>query len=550
MDSGFDSKKMVALTALVFCVIGSVPLNSFAIDFDDDGSVTFPTGTADPSSMGSSVSSITGENPKYVHLTQSGLAEFSTNYDILSKDVIKTPYISPTIIARFREMDRLAATYNSKYGSCDKDASLATWFCMEDSNPAVKNSTMMITLLLGAARTVVNAKHSCSLLSKAMDWGQKGFLLYQGSCSAVKLNCDLSCGSAAQAMEGVKNQLNAMQADLRADIENAQKKAEAAARANPRFCGAPTTAGESQCEAYVKQSTAPHAQLLTNLNIYYANLKKSWDTHLVADNAGALANKSKMCSGYGASLAQAGLGILMTVTTASQANGCKKQLSNAQADCTKEENKFHPSCIQSVGKLNCSDPAYANNQTCICNANPNSAGCPGAVTVSSLTNDPSNGGSYSPATRGVANATVSSAGTTTPAATSAAIASKTSASTDVGGSKGGSAAGSSGFSASSLTGSNLVQDQAVKGDSKVGYDTSVLGSDYGSGGAGYSGGFNSANDNSTYGSHLPGGKNDPAARIAGAAAAWTKEVSSPGGKSNWEKVQDRYRDNGVTLLGQ
>lgn len=52
---------------------------------------------------------------------------------------------------------------------------------------------------------------------------------------------------------------------------------------------------------------------------------------------------------------------------------------------------------------------------------------------------------------------------------------------------------------------------------------------------------------SQYREYLPGGTKDPNKGIAGQEML-VREVTGPGGKSNWEKVKNRYRDNKNTLL--
>ena len=86
---------------------------------------------------------------------------------------------------------------------------------------------------------------------------------------------------------------------------------------------------------------------------------------------------------------------------------------------------------------------------------------------------------------------------------------------------------------------------AGKAVSKV--NTNILSGEGGGGGGGggsFGGGSGSSRD--ALRQYLPGGKRDPA-QIA--AQAVSKEVTSQGGKSNWEKITDRYRDNKPSLLG-
>jgi hypothetical protein len=78
-------------------------------------------------------------------------------------------------------------------------------------------------------------------------------------------------------------------------------------------------------------------------------------------------------------------------------------------------------------------------------------------------------------------------------------------------------------------------------------NTNILGGTGGGGGGDWGSSGGSGSDKSGYRSFLPGGSKDPL-KAAGAQQSWTKEVTGQGGKSNFEKVKDRYNDNKSTLL--
>jgi len=94
-------------------------------------------------------------------------------------------------------------------------------------------------------------------------------------------------------------------------------------------------------------------------------------------------------------------------------------------------------------------------------------------------------------------------------------------------------------------GSGSGRDPADDKSGQKGLNANILS---GSGGGGGGGGWGSrgGEDSKGYRSYLPGGEKDPN-KMAG-QQSWTKEVTGQGGKSNWEKVKDRYRDNKSTLL--
>ena len=77
-------------------------------------------------------------------------------------------------------------------------------------------------------------------------------------------------------------------------------------------------------------------------------------------------------------------------------------------------------------------------------------------------------------------------------------------------------------------------------------NANILGGEAGGSGGGGGGGWNGGDGDPALRKYLPGGERDPSSM---AGKAMIKEVTSQGGKSNWEKVRERYRDNKPTLLG-
>jgi hypothetical protein len=96
-------------------------------------------------------------------------------------------------------------------------------------------------------------------------------------------------------------------------------------------------------------------------------------------------------------------------------------------------------------------------------------------------------------------------------------------------------------------GSGSGRDPADDKTGQKALNANILGGGGGGGGGGGWGARGGGSDSSKgYRSYLPGGDKDPN-KMAG-QQSWTKEVTGQGGKSNWEKVKDRYRDNKSTLL--
>jgi hypothetical protein len=199
-------------------------------------------------------------------------------------------------------------------------------------------------------------------------------------------------------------------------------------------------------------------------------------------------------------------------------------------------NKCADETAATTTTVDCTDASQAQTPACLCAANPRLAGCALASATSS-----DGGSSTMGSTTG--NTTASTGGDPTLSGTGdgqlAGATNSDNTDSGLGGSAGvGSPLGDGG----SLPG---APDAKAEAAGKSGLDTNVLaGAGGGSGGGGgWGSGWNGGSEDK-YKDYLPGGKKDPGA----AGAAFAKEVTGGGGKSNWEKVRDRYIDNKPTLL--
>lgn len=181
----------------------------------------------------------------------------------------------------------------------------------------------------------------------------------------------------------------------------------------------------------------------------------------------------------------------------------------------------------------CTEAAYENTTQCLCYKNPLTQGCPNATTASGSSTFGAT--ATTPGTTGTGTALVvgSDGGSgVTPGTAGAA---------DAGGAPPPSGGGSGLDGGSADPGGAGGAGAAGAAGSKT--NPNILGgvSGGGSGGGGFNGG--AAEKLQAY---LPGAAKDPNA--AGTAA--NSQVTAPGGKSNWEKVRDRYIDDRSTLLNK
>ncbi len=246
-------------------------------------------------------------------------------------------------------------------------------------------------------------------------------------------------------------------------------------------------------------------------NVLSQALRKELDT----GNTLSMAGKKKLCTGKYVELGISALGGIAAVVMAmGQADNCEKETEAATLDCTK--------------------PEQASTPTCLCQANPRLQGCANGL---QKVGDAAGAGGIGSTKASTSNADDS--GPVIPGGGGLDIERDPAAASSAGATGGGSG---SGIGASGLSGNSA--NAAGGGKGRTGFDTNILGGSGGGGGGGWGKGFSAGSANSKLGAYLPGGAKDPNMNGNGGA----NEVTGQGGKSNWEKVRDRYRDNKTSLL--
>ncbi|MNL00694.1 hypothetical protein D3C87_1211350 [compost metagenome] len=201
------------------------------------------------------------------------------------------------------------------------------------------------------------------------------------------------------------------------------------------------------------------------------------------------------------------------------------------------------SALAETATATCEIPANASLPECICLANPRTAGCSsGLSTVGEL-----NAGSGQAVSGKAisADATVGSLGKDSTGMSQAEM-------------KGGGSSGDGGIGAPTGGGASLGSIGGGGGGGAVGekgggsgsgLNTDILSGAGGGGGGGGYGGYKGSSDGGRgLRNYLPGGAKDPKRGLAGQGVG-SKEVTGQAGKSNWEKVRDRYIDNKNSLIG-
>ena len=243
---------------------------------------------------------------------------------------------------------------------------------------------------------------------------------------------------------------------------------------------------------------------------------------LIPESKLSIAGKKLECSGYAVNLSAAAAGILSAVQRAKAANACEEaskgdQVAGAAEKCSVPENKDLPECI--------------------CKANPRSPGCSLAADIPQNHpggfGQPVGGGATTTGLVGGTSGFNSDSGSDLKTTTNG----PNGASAPVGGGGGSAALGSGTIGSNDGLGSGKVENKM---------NTGIYGGEGGGGG----GAFGSRGGAGSTGAQgLNSGLRDKISAER-EIASLRSQVSSQGGKSNWEKVKDRYVQEKTNLIGR
>jgi hypothetical protein len=391
-------------------------------------------------------------------------------------------------IPTIAEIETAHKTYTSTKDSCVSMQAKAASACLESLSPEMAETTaninMLVSMIGGAA-----VSDACSNMAKAMNIAKAGMSAYTAACGAMRAGCSSSCVKSKAALESMKKLL--------------ELPPVAAIGA-----GAPANCAEMY-STFTKSALAAVTEEMNSKDIK------------------SVAGKGAVCTGkYAALLSSGALGLISIVKSLGESKNC-----NAATDGSVTATDL------SNLDIKCAMAEYKNTTECICHLNPRQTGC-----VNSL--EKTNGGSgYSGMSAGSGSGGSGSAGgnVTLPTGSESTMPEIASKSAGAGGA-GAPVGGGSGIGGGGSAGGN--SGGAGGEDGHKGLNTNIL-SGSGGGGGGWGGGSRSAAD-AKYRPYLPGGAKDPQRGVAGQGVS--NEVTGQGGKSNWEKVRDRYRDNNSTLL--
>ncbi|WP_413559078.1 hypothetical protein [Bdellovibrio sp. HCB209] len=398
--------------------------------------------------------------------------------------------------------------YKNKYQenreNCITRQNAAAWACIEKLSPAIQDGVAGLNILISTVGSAA-VNDSCSTFAKAMDIAKYAFTAYTAACGAAKAGCGLSCVAARSALENLNKTLYSQPV-----VECVPQPTDAASAA--------------ACEKMRLDYYAVRKKMTENVKL-----------ELVESDKKSMAGKAEVCTGkYVQLLASGAAGIYGIAQSLKQGKSCE------------EESSADGSTTGTTTAETCAIEANANLPECICLKNPMLEGCGSTAARASMSASGSGlsalsaTGSTTDAGGLTAADLASGSSTAETSSTSRDPSSASGVGAPVGGGGGANLGGSSGFGGGSAAGEGKDGHKAL--------DTNILGgAGGGGGGGGMWGSGDSGSDKSGLRGYLPGGAKDPN-KLSGQQQNWTKEVTGQGGKSNWEKVRDRYQDNKRTLI--
>ncbi|WP_413288837.1 hypothetical protein [Bdellovibrio sp. HCB337] len=419
-------------------------------------------------------------------------------------------YDEVNVSADYGKVRKDLATYSEAQAACRTKEDRANTFCIEARNPDVQKYVMVTQTLMAGVSGMMD---SCNKFGKLMSLGNTALGLYQAQCGSWKGMCSASCSAAVRAVKSAKANMKVLETNFVTKANAVSTKYKTMTPPQPQMAAKYDTGAQE-----MKANSDSYSK-------YY------FDRELNATgDFKAVAQKLKTCESYAVQLATSALGIIGIVKSMGEANKCEEETDVA--------------ATTAATPVDCTIPANKqNNMTCICQDAPRTAGCDG----------------------GLDNALAAkSADSLRDASTSGYIPTAGGDKVNLGGDAGGmdlSSKGTDGGGGSSSPGGPMGGGGGLGGSgggfggapdkgqaaNKSGLNTNILGGEGGGGGGGSWGGGDYADPSLRQ--YLPGGAKDPAANGLAGQAGSPKEVTSQGGKSNWEKVRDRYRDNKSSLLG-
>ncbi|MBC7467336.1 MAG: hypothetical protein H7256_15205, partial [Bdellovibrio sp.] len=407
--------------------------------------------------------------------------------------------------------------FTSKKTMCASSAETAGFLCAEGTSPGAKSVKMLMDVGAPVLSVISSAQKACSTTAKITSFASTALTVAKGLCVATKATCDIACSSASTQLGLIGTQINAFQGIFL--TEGSKLLADCVATV-----GATCTPIET-----ANQVVPPSiGKIGTSLKVEATPV------------SGTATNIAVKCTGYSKDIALMAVNLASLLAAKKGADACSDSLKSTASTGT-------------TPLQYCETPSNTNTQYCICLKDNTKVGCPGyAATATTTTTAATSENGVDVKSTGSGNQFASGSVSTKPTSalgsvgglgtTAATDANKAAATTTANGlTAAGSGSGGGASDASGAPSADLgsAKDAKAAAEKKWGF-----GSFSGIGGGGSGGGSSSGSASN----NKLGQKDMDALKRQIASEQLRAEVSEASGKSNWEKVRERYLMNSSSLL--
>ena len=460
---------------------------------------------------------VVGSIPEVVPFKSSTVVQNEKLQGIVSSQIIPTLSVlnaaGMSSAALLYEIQVSIETLMKTKIACSDSADTAEQLCIEGKSPQAIIAKGIVNAAGPILASINSAQKSCSTTASTTNLAQQAMSLAKGACVGAKLICDTTCSKADAELKVISSKLTIFQTKAMAEY-----KLRLGASIDP-------------LDRVILEPVPPAL----------VSLKATVEPVLVAESApaptGTTTSLVVRCQGYSKDVALFATNIFGLLAANKSANECKDKLASTGGNPSAQEY--------------CAIATNTSSTFCKCQKDQTAEGCPGHLAVTPTTsketkdgkgnNIKSDGkgnqfaGGFDPVKPGPVDlGGLKSDGTTRTAGDDK----KADAGGGGFGSAGTSGGGSSGGGSGAGKGSDAKDAVAGEDRKKTG-----LGSFFGLGGGSSSGSGSGKSGNGSLGQ-----KDMDAIQRQIASEKLRAEVSGASGKSNWEKVSERYLRNKSTLL--
>ncbi|WP_374073563.1 hypothetical protein [Bdellovibrio bacteriovorus] len=415
-----------------------------------------------------------------------------------------------------KSLDSAASWYSNGHGSCVKTQGAASYICSEKTSPKLHETLNQVNTYMNAFGAIAGVNDSCNAAGNAMATVKAGLTAYVTACSTARAACELSCST--------------VQSNLKRILEIVNAHESFSCSVNPKTPAIQMETALSACADFIALRDAKFEEIKAIAN------KDNDEKGTIDAERKSVALKNVACTySYANMVASALTGIASMVDSMKQASRCD-EASRGTASANKAD-----ICSDST-KAKSEECVCRNPQSpeCLCFKNPRTPGCTNTLQKSAQ-NGESNSAKTGATDKNNLQGKIDGSGLRNPAE-----AGLNAGNPNGGGDGGGNLPTGGGAGLGSSSGGSDATPTSASSTKKP-LDANILGGAGGGGGGSWNSSSISGSSSSKYRAYLPGGAKDPNKGMAG-QEIWAREVTGAGGKSNWEKVKDRYRDNKNTLL--